>query len=155
MLEDCSYGTEYRNSPQKMIVTPHTPGSSGWCCAASLSSMRENEHNPENLLRRLNDRDVEMSVLLQRVGVLLEMPPKYVSYLDRRGTARNTGIESDDGCDLAKGELHVQRANKAGSLEALKSCLARMCPSQQQVSDVHGAHNVTSNLHFLHPILSC
>lgn len=113
--------------------------------------MRENEHSPENLLRRLNDRDVEMSVLLQRVGILLETPPKEkdATCLDRHatpGTARDAGSESDDRCDLAKGGLHVQTANKAGSLEALKACLARMCRSQQQVSGVHGGRNVTSNL---------
>lgn len=128
--------------------TPNPPASHRGCtlllcCAASFSSMRESEHSPENLLRRLNDRDVEMSVLLQRVGILLETPPKEkdATCLDRHATrvpARDAGSEADDGCDLAKGGLHVQTANKAGSLEALKACLARMCRSQQQVSGLHG-----------------
>lgn len=111
--------------------------------------MRENEDSPESLRRRLIDRDVEMGVLLQRVSILLETPPKDATYLDRHatpGTASAAGTESDDnrppppsahGCDLAKGELHVQRADQAEGLEALKACLARMCRSHQQVRDVH------------------
>lgn len=133
-----------------------------WQCSSSAVlrclafSMREVEHSPENLLRRLDDRDIEMSVLLQRVGILLETRPKDVTCLDShgtRGTGRDAGIESDDGCDRAKGELHVQRANKAGSLEALKACLAGICRSQQQVGDVLSVHNLTSDLHFLHPLV--
>lgn len=118
--------------------------------------MREVEHSPEKLLRRLDERDVEMSVLLQRVGILLETRPKDATCLDRhatRGTDREAGIESDDGCDRARGELRVQRANESGNLEALKACLARMCRSQQQVSDVLDAHSLTNDLYFLHPLV--
>lgn len=124
--------------------------------------MRETEHSPENLLRRLNDRDVEMSVLLHRVGILLEKPRKGATHLDRHATpspatASGASIESGDGkpkplsspsaagCDLAKDELYVHTENKAGSQEALKACLARMCRSQQQVSDLHrDIHMVSS-----------
>lgn len=108
-----------------------------------LHEMRRGGENTDTLLRRLHDRDAEIYVLLQRVGLLLEIPGggdrHAVDHTVACGSGNVPGNSERVGglipaYSLAPDEVHAPLVSEMGRREALKKHLARMCSSQQQVS---------------------
>lgn len=92
--------------------------------------------NPDDLLRRFQDRDTEMCVLKQRMELLLKLPGNVpVDEEDVRSSA--VDIDVDDltpGSPPERDDLLRHTAKELNNREMLKARLARMCRSQQQVS---------------------
>lgn len=106
-----------------------------WCLRSRIT-MQGSEDDPGYLLRRLQNRDMEMCVLLQRV-VLLEMPSKSHPVNDAPIDHAVDPSKTAEVCRStpeAGGELSARGVKEVGIREVLKERLTRVCRSQQKAS---------------------
>lgn len=135
--------------------------------------MREGEANMVAMLQRLQIRDVEISVLLQRASLLLEVPARKALTADPSATRHVVGnvdhglvaaarggmlVPSEVSTSSAEGpaespfppaghELRPPSGEETGTQEALKKRLALLCHSQRQVRVAEQECNILCHGH--------